>query len=168
MTTMNAFKLKELIETYRGDSVRTAIAGVPARGKTATDRAKALASLPTQAELDAQRAAIHAEISRLYSTLDDAYPQEMIHMFCEATQAIVNQAQGMLIEAVAEGADGPAVAATAALFCKYNEAVNAMVLFAKERAAKKLYAWAPLAVFGGIGALLLAGYLGNRKKLRAK
>lgn len=164
MTPMNAAKLKGLIQKYRETSIAAAIAfeAALAAQKTSRRRKEPVPPRPTLAELDAQRAAIDAEINRLYEIADNVYPQEMFQTFCETSQEVTKQAKGQLIELLAAGADGPGVQKMAALLCKYNLSVNEMVAFAEKR--KELPSWAYLAALTGVGSMLMMNYLGNRKK----
>jgi hypothetical protein len=176
MTPMNAAKLKGLIAKYRDNTCAAAVAVTASLGrkpsrrragrqvKTPIQQWSELAPRPTIEELNAQRTVIEAEIDRLYGVVDNVYPKEMFERFCKATEKLSKQAQGLLIELLANGADGPGVQATAAMLCEYNDAISDMKAFHEERKAKTSFSWAPLATLAGIGSLLMMNYLGNRKK----
>lgn len=158
MTHMNATQLKGLIEQYGR-------LGAPAPASAKGKKKPSLEELnQSRRTHESQQAIIDAEIDRLYGVVDNTYPKEMFERFCEVSQKVAEQAQGMLVEAIAGGADGPGVKTTAILFCKYNASVNEMVAFAKERAAKESYSFASIASLVGIGGLALSSYLWGRGK----
>lgn len=171
---MNASKLKGLISKYRETSNAAAVAFAaalerkPSRRRTGQQAEPP--TRPTIAELDAQRAAIDAEIDRLYGVVDNVYPSEMFKTFCEVSQDVAKQAQGMFIESIAQGADNVAGAKdVATLFCRYNDSVREMAAFSKERgeALKKEqegFSWMSLALLGGLAGPSIASYLMSRKK----
>lgn len=168
-TTMDASKLKGLISKYRETSNAAAVAFAAAlERKPSRRRAGQQAEPPTRptvAELDAQRAAIDAEIDRLYGVVDNVYPAELFKTFCELSQEVAAQAQGMLIEAISQGADNVAgVKDVATLFCRYNDSVNEMAAFAKERQAAKTVpaSWATLALLGGLGPYLFSQFAAKK------
>jgi hypothetical protein len=168
-TTMNASKLKLLIAKYRETSNAAAVAfAAVLERKPSRRRAGQQAEPPTRptiAELDAQRAAIEAEIDRLYKISENIYPAEMFKTFCEVSQDVAKQAQGMFIEAISQGADNVAgVKDVATLFCRYNDSVNEMAAFSKERQAAKTVpaSWATLALLGGLGPYLFSQFAAKK------
>jgi hypothetical protein len=178
-TTMDASKLKGLIGKYRETSNAAAVAFAaalerkPSRRRAGPQAKKTPAQQwselapppPTVAELDAQRAAIDAEIDRLYGVVDNVYPAELFKTFCELSQEVAAQAQGMFIEAISQGADNVAgVKDVATLFCRYNDSVNEMAAFAKERQAAKTVpaSWATLALLGGLGPYLFSQFAAKK------
>ena len=79
MTTMNAKRLKELVETYR----------------------TAYTPVDDTIERDKLKTELHAEIDRLYNITENIYPKEMFARFCKVAQKVANQANGMFLEVVA-------------------------------------------------------------------
>lgn len=162
MAPMDAAKLKGMIEKYSADrAMALATANVRMKpNRRVKSEAEPLVPL-IPAEVDAQRRAIGAEIDRLYAVVNNVYPKEMFERFCEVTEKLVKQMQGIFIESLAHGADGPGVKETAELFCKYNQSVYELNAFAEKR---KTLPWAGLATLMGLGSVLMASYLVNRKK----